>query len=747
MLTRSGALRALATLVPFFASAPVSAQFVSLVGGPPPVQDFNILAASGTSSTLPNGWYLAETDDNANSEYRAGDGTANSGDTYSFGTGNTTDRAFGTLQSSSLVSRIGAQLRNDSALAVTEITVSYTGEQWRLGATGRADTLKFEYSLNATGLDDAAANWTPALALDFDSPTTTGSTGALDGNASANRTAISAVVDGLDLAPGATMWVRWSDVGVSGSDDGLGIDDISFSIDGEPPVDNPPTVSGTTPANNATSVALDATLSVSFSEAVTLTNPWFSLQCTSSGTHTATVSGGPANYTLTPSPQFAANENCTFTILASGVVDNDPPADPLGADYGISFQTEDPSASPPTVVSISPADGAGNVPPAADIRVTFSEAVDTQPGAFALNCNSTPVSLIETGTGAQRTLTPDNLLPLGAACTFTITGALVEDAFNVPMSGNVDSDFTVSAGTGAYYDQVNTSSPEQLRCSLHHIIRGHTAYPYSGSGTNTWTILELAQVNPANSSQILDVYRNRAYATVTDRAGGGSGITYNREHTWPNSLGFPGTTGNLGLPNAPYTDTHMLWLSDTGYNADRGNKPYAFCATGCGERVTEANGGVGGGSGVYPGNSNWVRSPDGNAGSFEVWNERKGEMARAIFYMAIRYEGGVDPTSGQNEPELELTDSRSLIVQANNYSQPAYMGLLSDLLAWHQADPPSAAEVARNDLIMSFQGNRNPFVDHPEWATLALFQSASPVTCELGGNDVIFADGFDPTTP
>ena len=74
-----------------------------------------------------------------------------------------------------------------------------------------------------------------------------------------------------------------------------------------------------------------------------------------------------------------------------------------------------------------------------------------------------------------------------------------------------------------------------LQPGLHHIIRGHTAYPYFGSGTNAWTILELAQENPANPNQIIDVYRNRAYATVTDRAGGSSSITYNREHTWPNS--------------------------------------------------------------------------------------------------------------------------------------------------------------------------------------------------------------------
>ena len=59
------------------------------------------------------------------------------------------------------------------------------------------------------------------------------------------------------------------------------------------------------------------------------------------------------------------------------------------------------------------------------------------------------------------------------------------------------------------------------------------------------------------------------------------------------------------------------------------------------------------------------------------------------------------------------------------------MGLLADLLQWHQADPPDAAELARNQVIFSFQGNRNPFIDHPEWATAALFTSAKPAGCTL----------------
>jgi len=387
----------------------------------------------------------------------------------------------------------------------------------------------------------------------------------------------------------------------------------------------------------------------------------------------------------------------------------------------------------PSVTATTPANGATDFPAAGDLSVTFSEAVTLATNALALVCDvSNTVALTYPGSGTTIAASTNTALHGGEHCTLTIARAAVSDSAGQHPSADRTVTFTVAAGGGTgYYNRVNTSSPSQLRCSLHQTIRGHTAYPYSGGGTDVWAILEIADEDPNNPNNVLDVYRNRSYAKVSSRAGTGSGLTYNREHTWPNSLGFGTPTGNLGLPYAPYTDTHMLFLSDTTYNSDRGNKPYADCAASanCGERATEANNGGGGGTGVYPGNSNWVKGPDGNAGSFEVWRNRKGDLARGVMYMAIRYEGDPDPNTGQSEPDLELTDTRSKIVITS--SSPAYMGLLSTLLAWNLADPPDAAERARNEVIYSFQGNRNPFVDHPEWATNALFTSTKPATCQL----------------
>ena len=394
----------------------------------------------------------------------------------------------------------------------------------------------------------------------------------------------------------------------------------------------------------------------------------------------------------------------------------------------------------PRVTKTFPADGGTDFPYAADLSVTFNEPVAAQPGAFVLACNGVRrqrLDLDHADTGTTFALTPVSPLVPGQACSLLVDATYIVDLDGAAPDADTEVAFKVKLALGGgnggegYYGLVNDSSPAQLRCSLHETINGHVAYPYSGSGTSTWTILEIADEDPNDAGKILDVYRNRSYAKGQDRAGSGGSNKYNREHTWPNSLGFPSST-NDGLPNAPYTDTHMLYLSDELYNSNRGNMPFDNCslASGCAERVTEANNGRGGGSGTYPGNSNWFKGPNGNQGSFEAWGARKGDMARAVMYMAIRYEGGAHPTTGQTEPDLELTDNRSLIVGTS--SSPAYMGMLSTLLEWHAGDPPDAAELARNGVIEAHQGNRNPFIDHPEWASNALFTSTTPASCELG---------------
>ena len=92
-------------------------------------------------------------------------------------------------------------------------------------------------------------------------------------------------------------------------------------------------------------------------------------------------------------------------------------------------------------------------------------------------------------------------------------------------------------------------------------------------------------------------------------------------------------------------------------------------------------------------------------------------MARALLYLDVRYEGDSHGVTGVQEPDLILTDDEGLIAGSNtgNNEATAYMGMLSVLMAWHLQDPVDDRERARNDAIFGFQGNRNPFIDNPEW--------------------------------
>jgi len=404
-----------------------------------------------------------------------------------------------------------------------------------------------------------------------------------------------------------------------------------------------------------------------------------------------------------------------------------------------------------SVVATKPLDQARNVPRAQPLFVKFSAPVNVVGQWFTLSCGSSGVHTAQVSGGPVGfTLTPDQVPVALEACVFTIVASQVQSQADntITLPSDVVVHFTASADLVDYYAGADTSSGPALKVWLHNRIKDHTSCPYTSAqynpctgGANTWVVLNQADQDPNNTANILDIYKNASYTKMS----GGSGA-YNREHTWPNSLGFGEsniTVGGVDKPNPPYTDTHMLYLSDTTYNSNRGNRPLAalssVCPTattsGCTGYATVAGAGFGGGSGR--GDFDIRTGSDGNTGRFEIWDHRKGDIARAVMYMAVRYKGGVD-AEGITEPNLELTDTASQIVIINSRTsgQTAYMGLQSDLLAWNDLDPPDAREQMRDEVVYSYQRNRNPFVDHPEWAH-CIFEN---VSCPL---DTIFADTFD----
>jgi predicted extracellular nuclease len=231
MLNLPGLALSALLLCGFGASA--SAQTIPLSGGTYS-QDFDTLsntAGSTTNTALPTGWLLNETGGGArdNEQYAVDTGSSNTGDTYSYGTAGSTERALGSLRSGTLISTFGACFNNATGNTLSSVSIAYTGEQWRLGTAARTDRNDFQYSLDATSL--TTGTWVDENTLDFVTPNTA-TTGAKDGNAAGNRTALSATIGSIAIANGATFCIRWNDSDASGADDGLAVDDFSITIGG-----------------------------------------------------------------------------------------------------------------------------------------------------------------------------------------------------------------------------------------------------------------------------------------------------------------------------------------------------------------------------------------------------------------------------------------------------------------------------------------------------------------------------------
>ncbi len=247
-----------------------------------------------------------------------------------------------------------------------------------------------------------------------------------------------------------------------------------------------------------------------------------------------------------------------------------------------------------------------------------------------------------------------------------------------------------------YYDSATGLSGTALRNAVHAIIDDHTRFPYTSGSTDTWDIVSAADEDPLDMTRVVSVYKNESF----DENNHTAGVGWNREHSWPNSYGF----SQDGGCNSAYTDCHQLFAAFWNYNSARGNRVYDECVAACTDYPVDGSPEVNRGSGA------------GNTGAWEVWIERRGDVARAMFYMAVRYEGGTHGNTGCVEPDLILTNDRNLI-QSNSSSNfsPAYMGILDTLLDWNAEDPVDDWERDRNDAVFGFQGNRNPFIDHPEW--------------------------------
>lgn len=196
-------------------------------------QSFDSLASTGSitfvnDSTL-TGWSLFR-GSGTSLTVTAGTGSSNAGGFYSFGDAGSTERALGSVASGTTGTLTYAlALTNNTGLALDSFKLNYDGEQWRNGGVTAVHQLTVQYGFGASYA--AVTNWTSAgAAFDFSSVQNTATAGAVvTGNTVGLVPALGGTVI-TNWAAGDTLWVRWTDIDNTGSDHGLAIDNVSFSV-------------------------------------------------------------------------------------------------------------------------------------------------------------------------------------------------------------------------------------------------------------------------------------------------------------------------------------------------------------------------------------------------------------------------------------------------------------------------------------------------------------------------------------
>jgi hypothetical protein len=193
-------------------------------------EGFDSLGLEGT--TLLDGWSAVRAAGSGTLgealPLRTTTGTATSGGLYNTGSVGDTDRSLGTLASGSTVPAFGLQLINTSGQTVDTLFLSGRMEQWRSGSSAEvAESVLFEYSLNAAGIGDLDALWNPLPSFDLPERLLESTTaGALDGNLPENQWTLDTRIDSLDWAEATTLTLRWTDSDAPSSDGLYALDDL-----------------------------------------------------------------------------------------------------------------------------------------------------------------------------------------------------------------------------------------------------------------------------------------------------------------------------------------------------------------------------------------------------------------------------------------------------------------------------------------------------------------------------------------
>jgi endonuclease I len=286
---------------------------------------------------------------------------------------------------------------------------------------------------------------------------------------------------------------------------------------------------------------------------------------------------------------------------------------------------------------------------------------------------------------------------------------------------------TTASGGGepaGYYNAATGLSCAAMKTALKTIITNGNSPNTYGDLWNQYTVSDIKprEVGTGSANVIWDIYSDNPtgldpynYTPTLDQCGSysGEGNCYNREHSFPLNW-FNGNTGF----NGPATDYHHIFPTDGKVNGMRSNYIYGEVAT---ATYTSQNGSKLGSS-SFAGLTGPV---------FEPINAYKGDVARAFLYMVTRYEENMT-TWGS------LSGSNGLQALEPNTFPSVDIPYLKLMIKWHNQDPVSQKEIDRNNAAYAYQGNRNPFVDHPEYVGM-IWNSTCPGLAALPVNIIYFS--------
>lgn len=315
-----------------------------------------------------------------------------------------------------------------------------------------------------------------------------------------------------------------------------------------------------------------------------------------------------------------------------------------------------------------------------------------------------------------------------------------------PMPTNINIKTMEQAELEDYYlskGTLHSAKGETLQQKLNEVIKGHREYNFASDTDRyifkiidrNWELSPLTEEQLSNFDYARDnPYIHKLYADYNfdlDKADLFKNptdirVSFDKEHIWAQSL------GNFGRKRGAGSDFHALWPSDVRGNQHAHNN-YNFAVPT--QNIVNVNNDKGtyvgryGQNPLYPG-----------ANVFEPLDEYKGDIARAMLYMPIRYFEYED----SEHPKLELVNISPGTNTASR-TNTGKAGVLEMLLEWHELDPVSPYEIKRNNLLYyNYQQNRNPFIDFPEWARIAYDTSYAGDGVLLGEPEEIVPD--EPTS-